>query len=128
MKQSDLAVEWTGQLDTRTFEDVVEKGKLTIRRFQQDQPTHTYITIETTDFSTDHASDFKEAEKSLRDQLVDLLPGAFTKVYMTGLGNEWMSADALGLRVIQKLQQNYLFLEYEKAILLQPGGFNREKV
>ena len=53
VKQSDLAVEWTEQVDTKSSEEVVKTGKLTIRRFQQGQPAHTYITIETTDFSTD---------------------------------------------------------------------------
>lgn len=121
MKQSDLAVEWTEQVDTRTAEEVREIGKLNIRKFKQGQPIHTYVTIETNDFSTDHASDFKKAENVLREELKGLLPPHVEKVCITGLGNEWMTADALGPRVIQKLQQNYLFLEYEKAILLQPG-------
>lgn len=121
MKQSDLAVEWTKQAETREAEEVKQQGNMTIRKFKQGQPVHTYITVTTNDFSTDHVEDFLEAANVLTKEISSLLPPQLAKACITGLGNEWMTADALGPRVIQKLQQNYLFLEQEKAILLQPG-------
>lgn len=121
MKHSDLAVEWTEVMETREMDEVVQEGKMTIRKFRQGEPLHTYITVITEDFSTDHVSDFLAAEKVLTNEIAGLFPPNVKKVCITGLGNEWMTADALGPRVIQKLQQNYLFLEHKKAILLQPG-------
>lgn len=124
MKWTDLAVEWTEsqQVDSDTKKRT--EGIFTV--FQNhlshtEGHRHQYTTISGPDLAPDNKSDLDLLGQIVEQELKMYLQPSGKKVCIVGLGNEWMTADALGPRVIQKLQQNYLFLEQELAYLLQPG-------
>lgn len=81
----------------------------------------TFVSIDYPDLDVDEENSFKDVQQLLEDQLMQFLPSATGTVCIVGLGNQWMTADALGPRVIQKLQQQYNFLQSESVFLLQPG-------
>lgn len=126
MKISDLAVEFMGtkQLENPVEERTVDQFKVTTVEesdLQISSQTNRYTSIAHPDLSVDLIEDFTALETIIQDEVVKLLPTPLGKGCLIGLGNLWMTPDALGPRVIQKLQQQYLFLQQETAFLLQPG-------
>lgn len=82
---------------------------------------HSFVSIESLDLAVEDVEGLKKIQDFATIQLQETFPFPPGKVCIVGLGNQWMTADALGPRVVQKLQQQYVFLQQEKVFLMQPG-------
>jgi len=123
MRPSDLELEIV-EATTASHPIMQEKhGEIQVSTFakknkdQMDQ----FVSIEHADLVVEDLTAFEELAGHITSELKKMLTISKGKICIVGLGNHWMTADALGPRIIQKLQQQYTFLQQERVILLQPG-------